>query len=96
MDDLLVLPCEFRKAVFMHDNLKGYWVTLYCLFVFNKGHFETHTFLHRSDLMDNYDLLLDLDLPVIQRSFEILVTDKNKFHDIYEQIEDYVSKSLSC
>lgn len=93
MDDLLVQPCEFRKAVFMQPTQRGYWVRLYVLATYCKGVFETHTFLHQSEWLDNFLLLHELDMPVSNHSYEVLVTDSNSWREIFQQIEDYVSKS---
>ena len=93
MDELLVQPCEFRKAVFFHPTQRGYWVRLYCFCTYLDGNFQTHTFLHQPEYLENMCLCSELGMPVSCHSYEILVTDKNSWREIFQQIEDYVSKS---
>lgn len=86
-----VVPCEFRKAIFQHAKGEGYWFRIYTIILFLNGEFETHCFLHQSDMLENACLLRELDIPCETRSFETLCTPKNEFKEVYKLIEDYVS-----
>lgn len=90
---MLVVPCEFRKAVFPHGSLKGYWFRVYTIILFLNGNFEVHCFLHQSDMLDNACLLREMDIPCDTRSFEALCTPTNDFKEVYKLIVDYVSGS---
>lgn len=74
---------KFRKAKFMHDNLKGYWVTLYLI----TNGVNTFTLYNEADWLDN--MLLISESEYVQCfTKEILVTPST-FTQIFLEIEDF-------
>lgn len=88
-----VVPCEFREAKFMHCIFRGYWFRIYEILVFLNGVFETHCFLHQSEMLDNACLLHEMGIACSTHSYEKLATDNNEFKEVFKLIEDYVSAS---
>lgn len=81
-------PCEFRKARFMQPLLKGYYVTLYCIFDGEK----VYHFFHQSEMLDNALLGREAGYSLTEFKYTILVTP-DKHPEIFNEIEDYVSLS---
>lgn len=95
MSEVITVPCEFWKADFIHPNLRGYWFRIYCLIVFLNGRFETYSFLHQFEQLDNACLLREMDICCETTSFRCLATPDNHFSEVFAMIEDYVSKADS-
>lgn len=81
----MVIPYDYKKAVFMHDSLKGYRVTLYLIF---DGK-TTYTFFHQSEWIENFHLINEISLnSATSFTYEILVTP-SLHKDIFHEIEEY-------
>lgn len=83
-----IVPFTFREAKFLHGNLRGYWVTLFCVF---DGK-SVHSFFHESDRTDNCILMNELGVNFQLFNHDVLVTS-DCFSEIFLSIEDYVQKS---
>lgn len=83
-----IVPYTFREAKFLHGNLRGYWVTIFCVF---DGK-SVYSFFHESDRIDNCMLMKELGVDFDMFHREIIVSP-NRFPDIFSTIEDYVQKS---
>lgn len=91
----LVVPCEFQKQViYNNSNYKYvYWVRFYLITTYLDGKFETYTFLHQSEQLDNAVFMKECGVDGYLSSYRAIVTPDNEFHELFNLIEDYVSSS---
>lgn len=87
-----IIPCTFRRARTIHPIDELYWVRIYLLIDEN---FKVHSFLHRSDLIDNCQLAVEAGVKVTTHEIEVLCSSSLN-PKLFSEIQAYVSKSRSC
>lgn len=87
-----IVPYEFKVARPAPGcpTFKGYWVKLFCFF---DGK-SVHQFFHEFDCIDNACLARECGVDISTFVTSVLVT-KDRFRDIFNDIESYVQKSDS-
>lgn len=75
---------DFRKAKFMHDNCKGYWVTLYLI----TNGVNTFTFYNKEDWLEN--MLLISESEYVQSFTKDILVTPTAFTQIFLEIEYFV------
>lgn len=75
---------KFRKAKFLNDNYKGYWVTLY----FITNGVNTFTLYNEADWLDN--MLLMSEFEHVQSFIKDILVTPTDFTQIFLEIEDFV------
>ena len=74
---------DFRKAKFMQDTYKGYWVKLYLI----TNGINTFTLFNRDDWMDN--MLLMSESEYVQCFTKDILVTPTAFSHIFKEIEDF-------